>query len=64
MTIHTFIQQRRFYQALKTGNAKKAEALRQAQLALMSGNINSEEDTKKLRHPYYWAPFILIGNGL
>jgi CHAT domain-containing protein/Tfp pilus assembly protein PilF len=32
----------------------KAEALRQAQLALLRGTNYS--------HPYYWAPFILIGN--
>jgi CHAT domain-containing protein len=43
-----------FYRALQARNAK-AEALRQAQIAL----INSD-----YKHPYYWAPFILIGNGL
>lgn len=32
----------------------KSEALRQAQLSL----INS----KNLKHPYYWSPFILVGN--
>jgi CHAT domain-containing protein/Tfp pilus assembly protein PilF len=32
----------------------KVEALQQAQLALLHGSTYS--------HPYYWAPFILIGN--
>ena len=36
----------------------KARALRQAQLELLA-----EEDSQ-YRHPYYWAPFVLIGNWL
>jgi CHAT domain-containing protein len=32
----------------------KAEALRQAQLALLQ--------TEQWKHPFYWAPFILIGD--
>ncbi|MGL5943505.1 MAG: CHAT domain-containing protein [Waterburya sp.] len=36
----------------------KAKALRQAQLDLLS-----EEDSL-YRHPYYWAPFVLVGNWL
>ncbi len=44
-----------FYKSLQKGSSK-AEALRQAQIELInSGNY---------RHPLYWAPFILIGNGL
>lgn len=35
-------------------NLTKIEALRQAQLALQS--------QPKYAHPYYWAPFILMGN--
>ncbi len=46
-----------FYATLKTNNTTKAEALQQAQIALITGSNN-------LSHPYYWAPFILIGNGL
>lgn len=42
-----------FYNELKDGETK-IEALRQAQISL----INSE-----YQHPYYWGPFILIGNG-
>lgn len=71
------------YTALQTGKMTKAEALRQAQIALITGNytalgdqrgglgveeqINSSlpSDVKqRLSHPYYWAPFILIDNGL
>ncbi|MCL2924284.1 MAG: CHAT domain-containing protein, partial [Trichodesmium sp. MAG_R04] len=43
-----------FYTALKNGESKLA-ALQKAQISMM----NSEYS-----HPYYWAPFILIGNGL
>ncbi len=46
-----------FYNALKQGKITKAEALRQAQITLIKSGTN-------LEHPNYWAPFILIGNGL
>lgn len=42
-----------FYTALKDG-INKTGAIQKAQIAM----INSEYN-----HPYYWAPFILIGNG-
>ncbi len=79
----------RLYQNVK-GNTglSKAEALRQAQLELLTGKTTRLSDTKSKRaeiagvssqvpanqprftpdpktpyaHPYYWAPFILIGN--
>jgi CHAT domain-containing protein/Tfp pilus assembly protein PilF len=44
-----------FYQQLVTQD-NKVGALRQAQISL----VNSEA----FSHPYYWSPFILIGNGL
>lgn len=67
-----------FYSILQKGNISKAEALRQAQIALITGNHSAfgqqrgivtaqrreESETRRLNHPYYWAPFILIGNGL
>ncbi|MEB3831625.1 tetratricopeptide repeat protein [Phormidium sp. CCY1219] len=43
-----------FYDRLTTRN-NTASALRNAQLALLDSDY---------QHPYYWAPFILIGNGL
>jgi CHAT domain-containing protein len=71
-----------FYRALQTGKMTKTEALRQAQIALITGDEKalgdqrslvvvepigdqvSKEIPNRLNHPYYWAPFILIGNGL
>jgi CHAT domain-containing protein/tetratricopeptide (TPR) repeat protein len=47
----------------------KGEALRQAQLAMLFGKVPSssksggQPDTQgTFAHPYYWAPFVLIGN--
>jgi CHAT domain-containing protein/Tfp pilus assembly protein PilF len=71
-----------FYANLKQGNITKAEALRQAQISLITGDSKalgkdrglvvvepnptnpSPRVANRLSHPYYWAPFILIGNGL
>ncbi|NEP02332.1 MAG: tetratricopeptide repeat protein [Symploca sp. SIO2E9] len=73
-----------FYAALRSEDAEldskitKAQALRQAQMALINGDYSGLEnwglqrrDSRNLppagdnrfSHPYYWAPFILIGNG-
>ncbi|NEO95081.1 MAG: CHAT domain-containing protein, partial [Moorea sp. SIO3G5] len=49
----------KFYQVLKQGKVTKAEALRQAQIALITNKVGDD-----FGHPFYWAPFILIGNGL
>ena len=43
-----------FYGNLIKPNTTKAEALRQAQLTLLKN--------PKYNHPYYWSPFVLIGN--
>ncbi|MFQ6094268.1 MAG: CHAT domain-containing protein, partial [bacterium] len=43
-----------FYRSLQKGK-EKSEALRTAKLDLLEGEIQA------LRHPYYWAPFILLG---
>lgn len=72
-----------FYTAIKTGKVSHAEALRQAQVALITSNYEALGEPRgefvsveprlrvkpssaptKLTHPYYWAPFIMIGNGL
>lgn len=71
-----------FYAALQGNNITKIEALRQAQIALITGNyqalgkqrgdivVEGIQDSvptdvqQRLNHPYYWSPFILIGNGL
>jgi CHAT domain-containing protein len=48
-----------FYKNLRTMN--KVEALRQAQLGL----IRNQDAAGSLptSHPYFWAPFILVGDG-
>ena len=48
-----------FYQNLaRDTQISKAKALRQAQLSLL------KTEDGQYRHPYYWAPFVLIGNWL
>jgi CHAT domain-containing protein len=42
----------------------KAAALQAAQLDLLQGRINSSNPAVSLKHPYYWAPFLLMGNWL
>lgn len=41
-------------------NISKAEALQQAQLAM----LNNRDPNKQWERPYYWAPFVLVGNWL
>ncbi len=73
-----------FYATLANNAITKAEALRQAQIALITGNYKTVAGSRgqmvaierrirqglpndvanNLSHPYYWASFILIGNGL
>ncbi len=53
-----------FYNQLATGapiDRTKAAALRQAQLSLLLGDRSGQAE---FAHPYFWAPFVLIGNGL
>jgi len=50
------------------GAMTKAEALRKAQLDLLQGKILPQADFTNpnapttFSHPYYWAPFVLMGN--
>jgi CHAT domain-containing protein/Tfp pilus assembly protein PilF len=57
------------------GKVEKVEALRQAQMDLILGKIrpsssesgrgfglNSSKAPATFEHPYYWAPFVLMGN--
>ena len=45
-----------FYQELATKPVAKAEAVRQAQLKLIH--------SRWYKHPFYWAPYVLLGNWL
>jgi CHAT domain-containing protein/Tfp pilus assembly protein PilF len=45
----------RFYSHLKNGKRSKADALRQAKLEMIHQG--------QFAHPFYWAPFILVGDG-
>jgi CHAT domain-containing protein len=66
---------------LREQNLTKAEALRQAQIALIHGQTTASGSdaqrgaqradagpgaapTSTSAHPYFWAPFILMGNWL
>jgi CHAT domain-containing protein len=64
--ISTSLLMQRFYQNLATGKLSKAAALQQAQLSLIQGKPQDgsapKSDPNAFAHPYYWAPFILIGN--
>lgn len=48
----------KFYEKLKDTQVSKAEALQSAQLWLM------QAESGKYKSPYYWAPFVLVGNWL
>jgi len=75
--VSTPLLMREFYRLRETNpGMTKAEALRRAQVALLTGEIkptNAGADNRGLMlgveaadasfaHPFYWAPFILIGN--
>ncbi|MEA5508682.1 CHAT domain-containing protein [Crocosphaera sp. UHCC 0190] len=47
---------KQFYSQLSTQNSSKAEALRQAQLAILKNPW--------YKHPFYWSAYILVGNWL
>ncbi|WP_008308883.1 CHAT domain-containing protein [Leptolyngbya sp. PCC 6406] len=47
----------RFYETLTTQRVTKAQALQAAQRAIL-------DDPRYRRHPYFWAPFVMVGNWL
>jgi CHAT domain-containing protein len=61
-----------FYTNLARAIAKhdgttKVQALREAQLALLENKLPKragDAETVDYRHPYYWSPFIMLGNWL
>ncbi|MCR5872079.1 CHAT domain-containing protein [Sphingomonas sp. J344] len=73
----TAVLMQRFYAIHAKGGTSKAEALRQAQIALMTAQGEAGADRGAGRagpdqptgpavtgyaHPFYWAPFVLLGN--
>ena len=52
----TAVLMSRFYQELANPTVQKSEALRRAQEALLSD--------PNYQHPFFWAPYILVGNWL
>jgi CHAT domain-containing protein len=47
---------RQFYQELAKPSVTKAEAIRRAQQSILQD--------PNWQHPYYWAPYVLVGNWL
>ena len=61
----TGVLMQKFYQfRMREGQAaSKAESLQEAQLLFLHKQVKSSElSDKDYSHPYFWAPFILIGN--
>lgn len=74
----TAVLMQRFYAIHAKGGISKADALRQAQIALMAsqGGIGGDRGAARqpppgaaqgpavtgYAHPFYWAPFVLLGN--
>jgi CHAT domain-containing protein len=56
----TSVLMREFYRLLSQGTSK-SEALRQVQIGMLTGKL-VQDASDDFRHPYYWSPFILIGN--
>jgi len=54
-----------FYENLKQPGAKQADALRKAQLSLLE-SLKTNPPFPELKnlppHPYYWSPYVLVGN--
>lgn len=48
----------------ETRRMSKAEALRQAQLEMLQARQKGDTGKADLSHPYFWAPYVLMGNWL
>jgi CHAT domain-containing protein len=51
-----------FYNVLQDPTLTKAEVLAKAQRSMI--NQKSTDNSQSFNHPYFWSPFIIIGNGL
>jgi CHAT domain-containing protein/Tfp pilus assembly protein PilF len=59
----TAILMEAFNEALSSAGKTKGAALRAAQLPFVLGSIAGDEAlAQAYRHPYFWAPFILVGD--
>ena len=58
----TSILMSEFYSNMIQGGMSKAEALRAAKLSLMKREKKIGNRTISYSHPFFWAPFILIGD--
>jgi CHAT domain-containing protein len=59
----TALLMQELYQVRQKTGMPKGEALRLAQEAMLSGKLRAAATgAKGWSHPFYWAPFILIGN--
>jgi CHAT domain-containing protein/tetratricopeptide (TPR) repeat protein len=52
--VSTSVLMQKFYECMTARGLDKAEALRQAKLSLCQGSTYA--------HPFYWAPFIIVGD--
>ena len=51
-----------FYGHIMRG-ATKGDALRQAQVQFIHGQLARDLPADAYTHPYFWAPFFLVGDG-
>ena len=58
----TALLMQNFYANLTREHMAKGASLRKATLSLLNGDPETGGKQGKYRHPYYWAPFILLGN--
>jgi len=74
----TSLLMKEFYRLKEEKKLPKVEALRQAQLSLLAGTIKpprqdsptdgneksdqSTDEQENYAHPYFWAPFVMMGN--